>query len=615
VFSTATHRRNGGAPRATGGCAVRVEPDLPSLPVLGAGAAVKVRKSSRTRWRAAVLVAVHLLVAAHITHYALRGRTLSPVEPSETMYTLENGVVNAGMIFFAVTLLGTLVFGRFFCGWGCHIVALQDLSAALLRRVGIKPRPFRSRLLVFAPAAVAAYMFVWRPLRAVFWMSPPAQAAGFSNHLTTTQFWITFPGPIIAAVTFFVCGFAAVYFLGAKGFCTYGCPYGALFGALDRFAPGRIVVSDACEGCGHCTATCTSNVRVHEEVRLHGMVVDSGCMKCLDCVSVCPTQALSYGFARPPLLTAPARRRYDFTWTEEIVLASVCLVATLAFRGLYDIVPLLLAVGLGALTAFCTMKLWRLVRDRDVRIQGRALKSGGRPSRAGWAFAAMTLVWLTFTAHSAFVQGHRAWGHYQLERARLTVADLLAAEQAQNKASRPVIRHTEAAAHAYRSYSIADRWGLLGIVEIKLGLAAIEIRRQELDAAETHLREAIALEPDTPRLYINLYIVLMLQNRYRDAALVLKAKLTATGPTAEDHFRLAALLLVTGRPEQAIAQYRSCIAMAPDWAKARYNLGGVLRRMGRTAQAIEQLEAAERLAPDDAATAVELEAAKKSAGW
>jgi tetratricopeptide (TPR) repeat protein/ferredoxin len=588
---------------------------MPSLPVLGAGEAVKVRKSSRTRWRAAVLIAVHLLVAAHITHYALKGRTLSPVEPSETMYTLENGVVNAGMIFFAVALLGTLVFGRFFCGWGCHIVALQDLSAALLRRVGIKPRPFRSRLLVFTPAAVAAYMFIWRPLRAAFWLSPPAQAAGFSNHLTTTQFWVTFPGPIIAAVTFFVCGFAAVYLLGAKGFCTYGCPYGALFGVLDRFAPGRIVVSDACEGCGHCTATCTSNVRVHEEVRLHGMVVDSGCMKCLDCVSVCPTQALSYGFARPPLLTAPARRRYDFTWAEEIVLASVCLVATLAFRGLYDIVPLLLAVGLGALTAFCTLKLWRLVRDRDVRIQGLALKSDGRPSRAGWIFAAMTFVWLTITAHSAFVQGHRAWGHYQLERARLTVADLLVAERAQGKASQPISPHTEAAARAYRSYGIADRWGLLGIVEIKLGLAAIEIRRHELDAAETHLREAIALEPDTPRLYINLYIFLMQRNRYRDASEVLTAKLTATGPTAEDHFRLAALLLVTGRPEQAIAQYRSCIAMAPDWAKARYNLGGVLRRMGRTAQAIEQLEAAQRLAPDDAATAMELEAAKKSAGW
>ena len=39
---------------------------------------------------------------------------------------------------------------------------------------------------------------------------------------------------------------------------------------------------------------CTSNVRVHEEIREYGGVVDPGCMKCLDCVSVCPNDALSY---------------------------------------------------------------------------------------------------------------------------------------------------------------------------------------------------------------------------------------------------------------------------------------------------------------------------------
>jgi polyferredoxin len=350
------------------------------------------------RRRAGVLLAVHLLVAAHLAHFALRGRTLSPVEPSEAMDTLENGYVNAGATFFAIAILATLVFGRFFCGWGCHIVALQDLCAALLTRAGFRPRPFRSRLLVFVPPVVAAYMFAWRPWRAWTAAAPGSlHPAGLTNHLTTATFWATFPGPVIAVVTFLVCGFAAVWFLGAKGFCTYACPYGALFGAVDRLAPGRIVVSDACQGCGHCTVACSSNVRVHEEVRLHGMVVDPGCMKCFDCVSVCPTQALSYGFVRPPLATPTARRRYDLTWPEEFALAGVCLFATLAFRGLYDLVPLLLAAGLGGLTAFAALKLWRLVRDRDARLQDVSLKSAGRTRPAGWVFAGLTVLWLAWT--------------------------------------------------------------------------------------------------------------------------------------------------------------------------------------------------------------------------
>jgi NAD-dependent dihydropyrimidine dehydrogenase PreA subunit len=593
-----------------GGDAVRVVA-FPRLPVLGASEVLKVRKSKRTRWRAGVLIAVHLLVAAHIAHYVLQGRTLSPVEPSESMDTLENGYLNAGAIFFGVALLGTLIFGRFFCGWGCHIVALQDLCAALLQRAGIRPKPFRSRLLVFAPAAVAGYMFLWRPIRAAWRVGTPTRVPGLTNHLMTTQFWATFPGPVIAVLTFLVCGFAAVYFLGAKGFCTYGCPYGALFGVADRLAPGRIVVSDACEGCGHCTATCTSNVRVHEEVRLYGMVVDPGCMKCLDCVSVCPTQALQFGFTRPPVAIPPARRLYDFTWTEEGLLAAVCLGATFAFRGLYDLVPLLMAVGLGGLTAFFTLKLWRLLRDANVRHQNVTLKSGGRLRRGGWIFASMTLVWLLFTFHSSFVQWHRALGRHYLEQSNPDVADLL---DRAAKAKGPDPRREVAAARASESFGRADRWGLIGVVEVKLGLAGLEARRNDLGSAETRLREAIALDPGTPRLYLNLYILLMQQNRLRAAARVLEAKLAATPPTAEDHFRLAALLLGTGRTEPAIAHYRACVALAPRWSQVRYNLGGLLRRLGRVDDAIVELEAAHRLAPDDPATDLELGLGYAAAG-
>ncbi len=262
-----------------------------------------IRKSKTSRWRAAALITLSLLMIVHLIQWWITGVTVSPIEPSETMYTLQNGAVNAGLIFFSLAILATLIFGRFVCGWGCHIVALQDFCGWLMKKIGIKPKPFRSRLLVYVPMVVALYMFVWPTGCQVF--SETAKRSHsfpqFTNHLMTTNFWETFP-PVGVAIPFlFICGFMTVYFLGSKGFCTYACPYGGFFGVADKIAPGRIRVTDACNQCGHCTATCTSNVLVHAEVKQFGMVVDPGCMKCMDCISVCPNDALYFGFGKPAI--------------------------------------------------------------------------------------------------------------------------------------------------------------------------------------------------------------------------------------------------------------------------------------------------------------------------
>ena len=88
-----------------------------------------IRESKTGRWRAAALILLNLFMIAHIIQWRLMGKTVSPIEPSETMYTLQNGFVNAGFIFFSLAILATLIFGRFVCGWGCHILA----SAGSLR--------------------------------------------------------------------------------------------------------------------------------------------------------------------------------------------------------------------------------------------------------------------------------------------------------------------------------------------------------------------------------------------------------------------------------------------------------------------------------------------------
>jgi hypothetical protein len=70
-----------------------------------------IRKSKTSRWRGAALILLNLFMIAHIIQWRVMGKTVSPIEPSETMYTLQKGFINAGFIFFSLAILATLVFG------------------------------------------------------------------------------------------------------------------------------------------------------------------------------------------------------------------------------------------------------------------------------------------------------------------------------------------------------------------------------------------------------------------------------------------------------------------------------------------------------------------------
>ncbi|HMO16020.1 MAG TPA: 4Fe-4S binding protein [Pirellulaceae bacterium] len=480
-------------------------------------------KRGRGRVRALVLIGVHLLILAHITHFWMAGKSLSPVEPSEAMATLELGQVNAGAIFFGLAIVSTAIFGRFFCGWGCHIVALQDLSGHLLRRIGLRPKPLRSRLLILVPFVLAFYMFIWPTVQRL-WLGNPHP--GLSNHLITIDFWQTFPGPVVSILTFVVCGSLIVYLLGNKGFCTYACPYGAFFSVADRLALGRIRVTDACHQCGQCTAHCTSNVQVHAEVRDFGMVVNPGCMKCMDCVSVCPNEALYFGLTTRsganntthtlPILSKPTRskRVYDYSLAEEFTGLLVTGVTVYAIRGLYDFTPLLLSVAVGVITAYLILQFFRLFRKRDLRTQNIQLKRGGRITQVGWWAAIFVVVWAAFLVHSCFVQYHRYQGREYLTRITATWTDLFSGV-AQSKLT------TEDHANidkGLRSYELTDRFGIVHVVEVKLGLALGYLAKGDLEAAENHFRQAYACNPPQVRELLREFLAY--QNRPEDAAAI-----------------------------------------------------------------------------------------------
>jgi tetratricopeptide (TPR) repeat protein/NAD-dependent dihydropyrimidine dehydrogenase PreA subunit len=583
-----------------------------------------VRKSRSGPRRAIVLGIVQLLMIAHVVQWLITGSTLTPVEPSESMEAVKNGVINAGAILFAVALASTAVLGRWFCGWGCHVVLLQDACAWMLAKVGIRPRPFRSRLLVWVPLLLALYMFVWPVayrLAIAPFLQPELRWPGWTWHLVTGDFWATFPGWLMGVPFLAICGFLTVYFLGMKGYCTYGCPYGGFFAPLDEVAPARIRVTDACEHCGHCTAVCTSNVRVHEEVAAFGMVVDSGCMKCMDCVSVCPKDALYFGFGASNALTARSgaasaagragagalqdeagakalaapHARHDLTWPQEIALAAL---AATVFLSVYfpfgasparATVPLLFASGITACVVFMVWTAWRTLTASNASFHRLALVRAGRIMRGGWGWLAVTALALGAVAHAGAVNviGWRA------ERAEMaiTVPDELLISMDRVDLPPPMRAEAERALRLYALAGPVDGggWGIYPGRErmIALRRARLLAALGDFPAAESIVRRLWESRREEP---VAAALVRLLAAQGRDA----EAESLADAAVRDNPswWRLAEErvtgLIGMGRTGEAIAMARARHAALPEDIVAMRRLSLLLIEHGDAPQDVEE---------------------------
>lgn len=559
-----------------------------------------ISKSKTSRWRAAALVALNLLMIAHIIQWRLMGTTISPIEPSESMYTLQQGAINAGFIFFALAILATLIFGRFVCGWGCHILALQDFCAWLLKKAGFAPKPFRSRLLVFVPLIAALYMFVWPTVsRALTNPDGAPLIPEFSNHLVTNNFWQTFPSLAVAIPFLFICGFMTVYFLGSKGFCTYACPYGGFFGIADRVAPGKIRVTDACNQCGHCTATCTSNVMVHAEVKQYGMVVDPGCMKCMDCISVCPNDALYFGFGKPTIsVPKTIKKNYSLTWPEEIVGALVFLASVLAVRGVYQLVPFLMALGCASVTTFLTLKTWRLMRSRDLSFYRFNLKSAGKIQTAGWVFLSFAMLSLGLTAHSGWVRYHEFQGDRAFEK--LQIPDELALAHT-NPAPWLSPVDNESIADGKGHFRSASKFGLFTNSQVLAKLAWFEYLSGDARQSVGLLEQAATHQEGQARA-LSLYYLGTILNRLGDydaARKNLGQALAERDDLILAREEIGESLWQLGQKEEAISVWNDAVQRNGRLVLANNQLAGATASLGRPSEAIAYERQADQFTPNN----------------
>ena len=207
-----------------------------------------------------------------------------------------------GMKFkFPYYVLGLLIFfgavlGRAVCGFLCPFGFLQDL---IYRIPFCKKNRFKTdKYLRYLKYAVLAVLVIILPLTLkkgpyfCKFVCPDGTIAGILLSITDERVR-TALGPLFSWKLILLLIFLVTGLIVSRPFCKYVCPLGAVYGFFNRIALYRMTLdTDKCINCKACAKACRMNV--DPSVTPNSME----CIRCGECVDICPKGALHLGFGK-----------------------------------------------------------------------------------------------------------------------------------------------------------------------------------------------------------------------------------------------------------------------------------------------------------------------------
>lgn len=240
------------------------------------------------------------------------------------LLSLVGGKINAAAIMIVLIVTSILFFGRFFCGWFCHLRGSIEFFDWILFKLNIGDyRKRRSKNVLHS----VRYRWVFRGLvllslltpvigyhlRGQFTgfsiqqdqMPPLADLPGFEDKLFKASApinvdisWTLLDYGLVGFTTFFilfVIGFVFNYHMGQGAFCRVVCPYPVLFAPLmNKFKyQTKITKVGDCTGCRSCSNSCPQGIDVSREIfHFKGKVTSLECIKCYRCIDACDDNVL-----------------------------------------------------------------------------------------------------------------------------------------------------------------------------------------------------------------------------------------------------------------------------------------------------------------------------------
>ncbi len=248
--------------------------------------------------------------------YRLRGwpvNILLQLDPLVAIATLiTTGTIFAGLIWSIATIIGTILLGRFFCGWVCPFGSIHHFFGWLGRRKLTAAGKIKANTYRRGQGLKYYILIAMLAMAAGAWIAGKGMAAGTiltglldpiplvyrSVNLVLLPVADSFGNVLSSSVRHYewawligiVFGSAVMLnFVIPRFYCRFICPLGALLGIFSRFAIFRFGKNHKrCTDCQLCTTDCEGACSPAGKIRI------SECVLCGNCLHTCGEGTMTY---------------------------------------------------------------------------------------------------------------------------------------------------------------------------------------------------------------------------------------------------------------------------------------------------------------------------------
>lgn len=205
------------------------------------------------------------------------------------------GIITGSFIVFTAMLVGSIFFGRLFCGYLCPAGGIQECAMLINGknpRQGWKNNIKYAIWMVWVLGVIASYLFAKRDIKINFFYQTDH---GIS--ISDIYAYIVYYGIVLLV-------FVPSVLFGKRIFCHYFCwmaPFMVIGNKIGKLLHikrlGLNAKKEACINCRICDKNCPMGINVSEKVLTESMD-DNECILCGACVDNCPKKAIAYKVSR-----------------------------------------------------------------------------------------------------------------------------------------------------------------------------------------------------------------------------------------------------------------------------------------------------------------------------